>query len=245
APTARAFFELFIRDQRAVNTVAGFHLLEQDGELTLAEQRCGPEGLGRLVAAEITVMTSIQLGRKLFGDGFAPLRIAMERAGSCARSAPFAGCPVRGGAARASLTFSAAFLDAPRTGGDAELFEFFSDLLAQRARDADDASSVASLRRELAAALADGEPTIGEMARRLGQSARSLQRRLAAEGKRFSGVVDELRHEMALAYLARPRFSIAEIAFALGFHEVASFHRAFRRWEGTTPAAFRARSATG
>lgn len=244
APTARAALALLIRDQRAVNTVAGFHMLEEGGELTLAESRCGPEGLGRLIAAEITVMTSIQLGRKLFGDDFAPLHIAIERKGSFGRYAAFAGCPVRGGAAGASLTFSASLLDAPRVAGDAELFQFFSDLLAPRARDADDASAVASLRHELGAVLADGEPTIGEMARRLGQSPRSLQRRLAAEGQRFSRVVDELRHELAVTYLARARLAIAEIAFALGFNEVASFHRAFRRWEGTTPAAYRARSPT-
>jgi AraC-like DNA-binding protein len=81
------------------------------------------------------------------------------------------------------------------------------------------------------------------MARRLGESPRTLQRRLAAEGQRYSRVLDELRHELALSHLLRDELGIAEIAFALGFDEVASFHRAFRRWQKTTPAAYRADSA--
>ena len=52
-------------------------------------------------------------------------------------------------------------------------------------------------------------------------------------------MLDGLRHELALAHLAKGELAIAEIAFALGFDEVASFHRAFRRWEKTTPARYR------
>jgi AraC-like DNA-binding protein len=100
---------------------------------------------------------------------------------------------------------------------------------------------VHQLRRELAALLPEGAPSLSEIARRIGESPRTLQRRLAGEGHRYSSVIDGLRHELALSHLSRAELGIAEIAFALGFDEVASFHRAFRRWEKTTPAAFRAR----
>jgi AraC-like DNA-binding protein len=245
APTGRLALDLLVRFQRAVNTVARFHLLDADGEITLAEDRVGPDGLGRLIAAEITAMTNIHFGRRLFGDDFRPIRVAVPRRGRFRRYAAFAGCPVAGGAPRAAVTFAAALVHASRPEGDEEMFRFLSELLAERAGPPDAGSAVAALRRELAAALWDGEPTVAEMARRLGWAARSLQRRLAGEGRSFSQVLDELRHELSLAYLARPKFAIPEVAFALGFHEVASFHRAFRRWEGTTPAAYRSARAGG
>jgi AraC-like DNA-binding protein len=243
APTARDGLGLFIRYQRLVNTVAGFHLLEDDGELTLAEDRSGPDGIGRLVAAEISALTVVHWGRLLLGGSFAPLRIALPRGGSFARYAAWAGCPVAGGAVRASVTLAARSLDARVVTADPELWRFFGDALAEQAGATTTTAAmplVHQLRRALAGRLCDGAPSLAEMARRLGESPRTLQRRLAEAGLRYSGVLDGLRHELAVAQLAKGELAIAEIAFALGFDEVASFHRAFRRWERTTPAAFRA-----
>jgi AraC-like DNA-binding protein len=74
-------------------------------------------------------------------------------------------------------------------------------------------------------------------------SPRTLRRRLEAESTTFRRLLDELRRDLALRYLADPRLAIGEIAFMLGFSEVSAFHRAFRRWRATTPAAFRRRGA--
>lgn len=52
-------------------------------------------------------------------------------------------------------------------------------------------------------------------------------------------VVDLLRRELALRYLEDPSLTLTEIGFLLGFVELSSFHRAFRRWTGTTPGQYR------
>ena len=70
-------------------------------------------------------------------------------------------------------------------------------------------------------------------------SERSLQRRLEAEGTRFAALVDAVRKDLALRYLADPRLALGEVAYLLGFAEPSPFHRAFKRWTGTTPAAMR------
>jgi AraC-like DNA-binding protein len=70
-------------------------------------------------------------------------------------------------------------------------------------------------------------------------SARTPQRRLREAGQSFSSVLDAVRHEAALRYLAEPQLTVSEIAFALGFAEPGAFHRAFRRWTGQPPAVFR------
>ena len=79
---------------------------------------------------------------------------------------------------------------------------------------------------------------------RMRMSERTLQRNLGREGTSMQALLDELRHQLALRHLAEAKESIAEISFLLGFADVRAFHRAFKRWTGATPAAYRqARSA--
>ncbi len=82
---------------------------------------------------------------------------------------------------------------------------------------------------------------MGAAARALGQHPRTLQRRLAAEGKGFSRVVDEVRLRLAQAWLADHGQALETISARLGFSDRRSFTRAFQRWTGQTPSAFRGR----
>ncbi len=95
------------------------------------------------------------------------------------------------------------------------------------------------VRRVLLEELRLGEPTLARVAARLRTSERTLQRRLGREGTSMQALLDELRRELSLRHLAESKESIAEISFLLGFAEVRAFHRAFKRWTGSTPAAYR------
>jgi AraC-like DNA-binding protein len=68
---------------------------------------------------------------------------------------------------------------------------------------------------------------------------RTLARRLQSEGTTFSALFDDLRRGLALRYLLRSDLRISEVVFLLGFSEVATFYRAFRRWTGQTPVEYR------
>jgi AraC-like DNA-binding protein len=98
----------------------------------------------------------------------------------------------------------------------------------------------ATIRRELAG----GDPSLDQVARELGTSRRSLQRRLADENLTYAQVLDDVRSTMARAYLAQRELSIAEVGYLLGFSEQSSFTRAFRRWTGVSPAEFRRTSTS-
>ncbi len=76
-------------------------------------------------------------------------------------------------------------------------------------------------------------------ARELGVSTRSLQRRLAEEGTTFLQLVDDTRAKLAKEALSQTTHSVGEIAFTLGFTSPSTFVRAFRRWTGDTPTAWR------
>jgi AraC-like DNA-binding protein len=79
-------------------------------------------------------------------------------------------------------------------------------------------------------------PDMGEVARALDMSERSLRRRLSDEGTTFSQVLEQCQAELAHELLGRPGVSVKEVAFELGFDTVSGFYRAFRRWTGRSPA---------
>lgn len=86
-----------------------------------------------------------------------------------------------------------------------------------------------------------GYRSVEEVAERLHVSARTLKRQLAAEGTTFTDVLDGLRQARALILLQEHQRSVDEIATELGYSDTANFTRAFKRWTGSTPAAYRRR----
>jgi AraC-like DNA-binding protein len=101
----------------------------------------------------------------------------------------------------------------------------------------------ARVERLLAPILHTGDADMDRVAVAMGLSRRTLQRRLRAEGVTFETVFDDLRRQLALHYLEGGKVSANETAYLVGFSEPAAFSRAFRRWTGTTPGAFRTGSA--
>lgn len=85
------------------------------------------------------------------------------------------------------------------------------------------------------------DATQEDVAKQLGVSTRTLKRRLADQGTTFSDLVDDQRRQRALLLIENRELSVGEVAARLGYTEIASFTRAFRRWTGQTPASFRAR----
>jgi AraC-like DNA-binding protein len=90
--------------------------------------------------------------------------------------------------------------------------------------------------------LPDGQPSKSQIARRLAISERTLRRQLADHGETFQSIATRARRDAAESLLTTTGHSIADIAFLTGFSDQTAFTRAFKRWTGTTPAAFRDRT---
>lgn len=85
----------------------------------------------------------------------------------------------------------------------------------------------------------NGFPSLKTTARIRKTSPRTLHRRLIEEGTSFRDLLDDVRRSLAVEYLRAERLSIEEIAFTLGYTDLANFRRAFRRWEAMPPSEFR------
>lgn len=95
------------------------------------------------------------------------------------------------------------------------------------------------VRAALLEALPSGAHAMPQVAKQLGMSKRTLQRRLAGEGTTFQQVLQKTREDLARHYLTETELVTAEIGFLLGFDEPNSFYRAFRDWTGLTPEGLR------
>lgn len=91
--------------------------------------------------------------------------------------------------------------------------------------------------------LDQGEAGIDSVARRLGLTRRTLQRRLLDQGVTFEGLVQRTLCDQARALLEEAELPITDIAYQLGYSDPAHFTRAFRRWTGEAPQQWRRRFA--
>ena len=104
---------------------------------------------------------------------------------------------------------------------------------------------VDEVREALSETISGDRPAIAKVAKSLGMSARTLQRRLGELGTTYQDLLDDVRRQSARRLLTSTDLGMGEVAFLLGFEEVNSFTRAFHLWEGTTPAKWRASADTG
>ncbi len=140
----------------------------------------------------------------------------------------------------AGIEFPKRFLDAPMLTANAEL----RSILEAAARGIlvsprPNSSAAGQVRAALLQAGTAQVMTLTQVARLLGVSERTLQRRLREEQTSFRRLVDAARRELAEAALELSDQSCAEMAENLGFSDEASFGRAFKRWTGQAPGRYR------
>ena len=120
------------------------------------------------------------------------------------------------------------------------MWEFFEPELKRRLSmmETDD-SCAARVRSALMELLPSGECTIDDVAKKLGYSKRSLQRKLQEEDTNFQKQLNHTRELLARTYLANTDMTTEDIAFLLGYQESGAFLRAFTVWTGQTVIEYR------
>ena len=100
-------------------------------------------------------------------------------------------------------------------------------------------SLTARIRRRLRQVLPGEVPDFDSLAAELNMASATMRRRLHEEGASYQEIKDQLRRDIAISYLSHSDRSVMDIALELGFSERSAFHRAFRKWTGASPGAFR------
>ncbi|WP_233270233.1 AraC family transcriptional regulator [Stutzerimonas stutzeri] len=102
-----------------------------------------------------------------------------------------------------------------------------------------DESISAQIRQRLREKSPDQWPELDQLAKMLTMSNSTLQRRLQAEGISYQRLKDNLRRDMAINLLCQADLTVSDIAAQTGFQETSAFHRAFKKWTGVSPGAYR------
>lgn len=214
--------------------------LEQAGDLVHVRYTpWGPPRRAHVAMAEMFARDLAVHVAQVSGAPVPGVRVRLrERPRDPARLAALLGLEPELGGPIDEVIYPAAALEIPIPRADPAVARFFERYLDERLARLPPDSPVGRVRAGIEALLPSA--TLSKVARRLGASPRTLQRWLASEGTSFAALVEEVRRARALA-LVEAGASIAEVAWMLGYSEPSAFHRAFRRWTGTTPAQWRAR----
>lgn len=223
------------------------HIVEEGGECILASAWPYATEPEPAVATDVTFAMLLELGRRGTGQHVTPRRVEFVRTGPRDEVyRAYFGCPIRYGASRNALVLKSTDLGRPFPGHNPELLDMLTPALTAALGEIDARSPIREqVKVVLKRCLASGRPELSGVARDLGMSERTLQRRITDEGTTFRDLLAEARQELWRRLLADPSAGIDEVSYLLGYQDTSSFYRAFRDWEGITPNRWRELNSPG
>lgn len=243
APTLRGSYERASRYALVLTSVTLYEVEPCLGGAYMNLHREGERRLGMRLSNEASLASIMAISREVASSPFTPDEVHLRHPAPAHTSGheAYFGCPVHFDAERDALRVSARTLATANRVGDASIARYFDTVLDGEVSRLDD--TVPLQRRvldRLATSLSEGVPTLSDVGRDLGMSGRTLQRHLAREGASYQTLVDDARRRLALRLLeGSDDVSLSEVAYMTGFSDQSAFTRAFRRWTGVTPGAYR------
>jgi AraC-like DNA-binding protein len=216
---------------RELEEICYIKLEVRGGRMHLAQ-----EAIDAIAAACVT------LGRMFYLPDFNPLLVELQRPAppDPARYEDFFGAPVCFSAQENRIHHLRSQMEKTLPTANAQLADFNDQLTLDYLARLGRSKTVDRVRQAIVRQLASGDLSEEKIADELGISLRNLQRRLKDEGTSYKALMEDTRHELALNYIKQSHLSLGEITFMLGFSETSNFSRAFKRWTGMAPGAYRA-----
>lgn len=243
APSLRAVIQDLDRYAALVQDRSELELEDAPPHARIHVQPLVSGGASGHFRAEFAVTSAIQMLRFAGADSVDILRIDLglpEPSGMRARYEAALGNRLHFGQAEWGVVFNRALLDRPLPAHDPVAYSAARTRAEAALQAVQSRSDVAERVRQWLVAEFPRVAAIGEAARHVGVSERTLRRQLSALGTSYMELVQQSQRLMAEQLLAERRLSIKQVADELGFASVSTFHRAFRRWTGHTPATWQA-----
>ncbi|WP_437593134.1 AraC family transcriptional regulator [Sorangium sp. So ce1000] len=234
-----------------IERMVRYHQLIQDGNdvrLTKLEGGMMIEKSPRLpdvrVRAAYSMASFVTLARRWTGELVRPKEVFFMHARPARTSAyeRIFGCPIRFGHRSNGILFDREVLSLPFRTAQPDVVDFLESQ-ARVALESMPNDVVSAARVVVEEGLARGDVQLPHIARRLGMSVRTLQRRLGERGIVYEALVDEVRRAKGIPLVIHSDLPLAVVSERLGYSETKAFRRAFRRWTGMAPAEARQRSA--
>lgn len=244
--TAREAFELHTRYQSLVGN--GLETVYYPRDDALCMEVTTPVGHPPMTRQDYDFSLAgwLKLKKQLVGDAYAPLRIEFPYPRPVHTEAlqAYFQVPLSFGHEVLRIYYPLDYLDIPLLAADPQLKQVLETQARKRLQElqgeqADTDPQLATVRKLIAADLAYGVPSLESIANAMGISVRTLQRQLDGRDSSFKLLLDQVRRDLAVKYIENPELSLLDVAMMLGFAEQSSFARAFKRWFGDAPGAYR------
>jgi AraC-like DNA-binding protein len=241
----RTALKRFDRYSRILGSQYSDHCVEEaDGLRYVFDHGRGDAAIGPVIA-DFTLSMILSMCRMNYGAALHPASVKLRRPEPKDPSpwTRFFGCEIAFSASEDSFLLDHRTAEMPLPSGNQELAATFDLILSEQLAALTRGDLKSRCKFFLLQQLTSGEPSEEVLAGQVGMSGRSLQRKLAEAGLTYGQVLAETRYELARRYLDDPNRSVTEITFLLGFSEHSAFTRAFKRWSGMAPTAYRAQRA--
>lgn len=193
-------------------------------------------------SVDLSFIFLLELGRRGSGRRITPRRVELMRTvPRNSELAEYFGGPIAFGSVRNAMVFHRDDLALPFPGHSPEFLDLVTPGLAAAFAEIQESTNIPErVKAVLKRCLASGRPEVALVARELGMSERTLQRRITQEATTFRALLSDARRELSQQLLADPAIHIDEVTCLLGYQDTTSFYRAFRDWAGISPGEWRA-----
>lgn len=242
SPTVGAALAATLRHYRTLSPAWDLALDIRGAHAVLSARESIPLAPFTAFATEGLLAAFACLGARLSG-GVLPVRavrLAYSRPAHAARYISFLGFEPSYDAKVTEAEFDASLLDAPIAGADPATAALAERYCEERVPVGPGVDGLLAQARRVLSAPHGPPPDLEQLARMLQTSTRTLRRSLHHMNTSYSELLEESRRARAVEWVHGTAMTFERIAHELGFSNVRSFRRAFKRWTGDTPGAARA-----
>ncbi len=241
--SSKTLFEAVTRLERFIHMISkrfNVEAVENNETFIIKIERQNiQKGLHFLMDGMMAVL--VTMFRMNLGKSFKPFSVHLVRPepGCMGQFKTFFQCPVHFNANENLLIVDKNVMHVPLTGSNPIIADMSDRIIIDYLAKMEDSNILDRVKSEILHQLPTGNFSESSVASSLHKSSRTIQRLLSDQGTSFSELVNETRKDLALRYISDSKITITEIAFMLGFSESSSFSRAFKRWTGSSPSAYR------
>lgn len=238
--TAQEAFDRHMRYENLVSdrSVSTYHI---EGEQVRLSWYTKGLPINRYMAEE-NIASWITFARWITGQGLSPslIKFRHPQPDDLSEYQRIFACELAFEQEMVEVIFPLSYMDMPIIQHDPvmrEMMDAYADRLLEQLSQCD--GFISGIRKLMIADMATGSISLDGIAGAMHLTPRTLQRRLSEQGESFKGLLDKVRKELALTYIAQPFIDLAELAYLLGFSDQTAFQRAFKKWTGSTPGKYR------